>query len=175
MSEHIPAPIIVDGIFLTKSATFTQSTLLVEYKVKIIPYMIVMFVGLGFAILPFLSQDVRFICGGLVSAAIILFGTSEQRSYRYEFDKQHNEIRCKWVGFQGIHIFKRKDIIYALDDLSYIYVKQNSQRGESGFQLKVVLYTGASLDLPSGDSLAECTYVGNKYREFLEIEAPIQS
>lgn len=175
MSESIPVPIVVNGMIAKKSATFTRSTLLVEYKVKTVPYILMMFLGIGIVFALLLSQDLRFICGGLVLGVIILlFGLSEERSYRYEFDKEHNEIRCKWVGFQGISILKREDMLYTLDDLSHIRIKQNSRREGGGFQVKAMLYNGAALNLPSDGSLAESIKAANDYREFLEIEAPVE-
>ena len=186
MTEEHPKPYqVIDHFIEQDIVTYTKTSVIIEHKIRALFFILVFVFALavGFMLVRnpgfFLYSDRLIIPYYFilfyVSAGIILM-LSGKRSYRYEFDKENQQIRCKWVGFQGIHIDKRKEITYPLSDLRYIRVDLlwGSRNHSLKFKLKAVLKNRKELELPAGRSLRECLEDANMYRDFLEISPPIE-
>lgn len=188
MSEETQKPYqVIDKFVARDIVTYTKTSVMIEHKVRVWVFVFAcvfvlaspfMLVGSYASLFRYNLFKTLFLCwtGILWISGISLFINFRQRSYRYEFDKENQQIRCKWVGFQGIHRNQRKEITYPLGDLKYICVESSldGSRSQPRFKLKAVLKNDQKIDLPSGASMHECLEDANKYRDFLEISAPLE-
>lgn len=173
--QETPNRRMIGGILSKTDITYTSTVMTIEYSINSIACLLIIAAMLGAIFLFSMIFGDSWVPFALVFPSLIALWLILQRSYRYVLDKERKEVHCKWDGFWGTPIGKGK-ATYSLKDASSITIHQILRRGQDSFKIKLT-FRGIwkELELPSEHTLSSNMEYANFYRDFLELQTPVQT